>query len=122
MPVDSSKARKLEKREKNGILSMLGRPGAKDGVVEVNLDDPYQLKPLLSAHVHLIDIHSDSDVMSEAPEDTYAGITAEFCTLNFALHKKDPSSGELDKIFWIGLVFFCLLHSLSLIQIHHFYL
>jgi hypothetical protein len=75
---------------------MLGRSGAKDGVVDVNLDDPNQLKPLLSGHVHLIDIQSDMDALSEAPEDTYAGITAEFCTLDFALHKKDPSSGELE--------------------------
>jgi hypothetical protein len=71
------------------------RQQQKGGVIKVNLKDPNQVKPLLDAQVHLVSIDVDRDEMNEAPDDTYAGITAEFCKLDFAIQKKDPSSGKL---------------------------
>ena len=65
-------------------------------MIEVSLEDPEENKPLLSGEYHLIDLQVDNyDELAEADEDSYAGITAEFCMLDFSLHKKDPSSGEL---------------------------
>ena len=67
---------------------------AEDPIVELDLEDAEQNKRLLSAEFLLIDVEVDREAMDEADEDTYAGITAEFCKVDFSIHKKDPSSGE----------------------------
>ena len=89
---------------------MLGGSG-KDRMIEVDLDDFAHLEPLLSAEVHLVDITMDFGTMNRASEKTYAGISAEFCQLDWAIHKKDPSSGELvvneeasDVMLWVSLI------------------
>jgi hypothetical protein len=66
---------------------------SEDLMVEVSLSDPEENVPLLSGRFHLIDLEVDHDELADADDDSYAGITAEFCMLDFALHKKDPSSG-----------------------------
>lgn len=65
------------------------------GMLDVDLDDPAQFEPLLSSAVHLVDIVADFATMVDAPENTYEGVMAEFCHLDFSLHKKDPTSCEL---------------------------
>lgn len=68
---------------------------SEDRMIELDLSDPVANMPLLSGYFHLIDLDVDHEEMEDAEDDSYAGITAEFCKLDFALHKKDPSSGEL---------------------------
>ena len=68
---------------------------SEDRMIELDLEDAKANAPLLSGKFHLIDLHVDHEALAEAEDDSYAGITAEFCKLDFALHKKDPSSGEL---------------------------
>jgi hypothetical protein len=83
------------KRHKRSLLSMMGGGANKRGPIDVNLDDPTQFEPLLSASVHLVDIVSDFNRMADVAENTYAGVVAEFCTVSFDIHKKDPSAGTL---------------------------
>jgi len=64
--------------------------------IEVDLDDKSPSSPLqilLSAKVHLIDIYPDQRKMLHVTDDnTYAGVDAIFCQLDFSQQRKDPSS------------------------------
>eukprot|EP00546_Thalassionema_frauenfeldii_P001166 CAMPEP_0178938638 /NCGR_PEP_ID=MMETSP0786-20121207/26442_1 /TAXON_ID=186022 /ORGANISM="Thalassionema frauenfeldii, Strain CCMP 1798" /LENGTH=476 /DNA_ID=CAMNT_0020617379 /DNA_START=95 /DNA_END=1526 /DNA_ORIENTATION=- len=64
------------------------------GRVKVDVNNHNEaLKVVLSASVHLIDIRSDARAMTDSTDDeTYSGITAEFCALDFKKQRRDPSS------------------------------
>lgn len=85
-------------RSGDGIIDMLHRAhhGGKEDHIHVDLEHPVQeeLDPLLTAYVHLVDINSDPTQMIDAPGNSYAGVTADFCRLKWGLHKEDPSSGK----------------------------
>ncbi|CAB9506936.1 HSPB (Heat shock 27kDa) associated protein 1 [Seminavis robusta] len=47
---------------------------------------------ILAADLNLVDIEVVSRELRQAPSDSYAGIYGIFCKVNWAAHKKDPSS------------------------------
>lgn len=58
-------------------------------------DETHVLDKILSAEIHLVNIQAPepAHVRANHEEETYTGIYGDFCELNFALHKQDPSSG-----------------------------
>ncbi len=85
----------METRKKPKVVAEEEDPSEEeDLMIELSLENPEENKPLLSGKYHLIDLEVDYDELDEAEDGSYAGITAEFCMLDFSLHKKDPSSGE----------------------------
>jgi hypothetical protein len=48
---------------------------------------------ILSAKVHLTDIRIPRGALSSKHKDNYQKVIGVFCPLNWAAHKKDPSSG-----------------------------
>jgi len=65
-------------------------------IIEVDLEDKSPSSPLqilLSAKVHLIDIHTDPRNVPRLTDDnTYAGVDGIFCQLDFSQQREDPSS------------------------------
>lgn len=57
-------------------------------------DESQVLEMILSAEIHLVDLHVDQDEVMRSPPNSYAGVYGSFCQLDFSIHKKDPSSGE----------------------------
>jgi hypothetical protein len=52
------------------------------------------LEMILSADIHLVDLHVDQEEVMRSPSNSYAGVYGSFCQLDFSIHKKDPSSGK----------------------------
>ena len=50
---------------------------------------------VIQGKLNLVELKIDRRELSEAEEDTYEGVYGIFCQLNFDVHKKDPSSGEV---------------------------
>jgi hypothetical protein len=96
--------RKQQKQQPATKKSLLQQKQKKErGIIRVDLNDPDQVQPLLDAKVQLISLDIDRDQMNEVSEDTYQGITAEFCKLDFEIQKKDPSSGEYSNAIFLFL-------------------
>lgn len=60
--------------------------------IEVDLDDQASLDLILSASIHLVAVTADPSEL-KASAQSYSGVYGEFCALNFAVHKEDPSAG-----------------------------
>jgi hypothetical protein len=60
------------------------------------------LEMILSAEIHLVDLHVDQEEVRRSPPNSYAGVYGSFCQLDFSIHKKDPSSGEYTKLYSIS--------------------
>lgn len=51
------------------------------------------LQDILLAKQHLVEVHvQDPQALARAPVGSYAGIVAEFCVIDWAIHKEDPAS------------------------------
>jgi len=72
----------LRQRHKNP------RPVIKDSR---HLSDEEKLELILSARVHLKDISIQSRTALTQEEPNYGGVVGHFCSLNWNLHKEDPS-------------------------------
>jgi hypothetical protein len=57
-------------------------------------DESEVLEMILSAEIHLVDLHVDQGEVVRSPPNSYEGVYGSFCQLDFSIHKKDPSSGE----------------------------
>ena len=51
------------------------------------------LEQILSAQLHLVDLHIEQAEVARSPSDSYEGVYGSFCQVDFSLHKKDPSRG-----------------------------
>ena len=56
-----------------------------------HLSDEEKLELILSARVHLKDISIQSRTALTQEEPNYGGVVGHFCSLNWNLHKEDPS-------------------------------
>jgi hypothetical protein len=61
------------------------------------LSEPQVLELILSAEIHLVDLHVNKEQLLRAPTNSYAGVYGNFCKLDFAPHKQDPSTGMYNK-------------------------
>merc|ERR1711862_580241 len=87
-----------------GWCGRIGRGGRDDDhvggekkIIEVDLNDKSPdspLQKLLSGKVHLIEINPGRG-RSMTDENSYAGIDATFCQIDFAQQKRDPSSAPM---------------------------
>jgi hypothetical protein len=66
-------------------------------------DQAAMLDAVLEAKITLVDLEVVEAELLKAHPNSYAGVYAHFCELNFAIHKKDPSAGRWS--FYYGL--FC---------------
>lgn len=68
------------------------RHGHGPRVINVDLDDEASLDLILSASINLVAVSADPSELQTAKQ-SYSGVYGDFCALNFALHKADPSAG-----------------------------
>jgi hypothetical protein len=57
------------------------------------VDEAEIMERILTARYNLVDLHIVESEVRSAPSHTYAGVYGTFCELDFAQHKRDPSSG-----------------------------
>ena len=70
-----------------------GGGGGRGRMTAVDLDyDKAERDILLSGALNLVEIHSNIEALAEASPSSYDGVLGVFCQVNFATHKKDPSS------------------------------
>jgi hypothetical protein len=74
------------KKEKNLSVLLSQQTNDKHGKAE-------SIDLILSAKVHLTDIMIPRGALSSKHKDNYQKVRGVFCPLNWAAHKKDPSSG-----------------------------
>jgi hypothetical protein len=72
--------------------SIYSRHGHGPQIINVDLDDEASLDLILSASINLVAISADPSEL-QTSKQSYSGVYGDFCALNFALHKADPSAG-----------------------------
>ena len=73
-------------------------------------DEAEMLEQILQAKIHLVDLEVVEDELLQSHPSTYAGVYGHFCQLNFAAHKKDPSSGKCVAVLKIDFFLLILLY------------
>lgn len=76
----------------SSLLLLLYSRGGGPRMIHVDLDDRESLDLILSASINLVAIDTVAGEL-KATGDSYSGVYGEFCSLNFGIHKSDPSSG-----------------------------
>jgi hypothetical protein len=72
-------------------------------MINVDLDDDQEsLDLILSASINLVAISAEPSEL-QASAESYSGVYGDFCALNFAVHKADPSAGTY------SIASFCIL-------------
>ena len=66
-------------------------------------DESQVLEMILSAEIHLVDLHVEQEEVIRSPPNSYAGVYGSFCQLDFSIHKKDPSSGEYQNYYLFSI-------------------
>ena len=66
-------------------------------------DEAQVLEMILSAEIHLVDLHVEQEEVMRSPPNSYAGVYGSFCQLDFSIHKKDPSSGEYQNYYLFSI-------------------
>jgi hypothetical protein len=95
----------MVKKQNNPLYdSRNNKPAWREDIHDQFLDkeESEVLEMILSAEIHLVDLHVDQEEVRRSPPNSYAGVYGSFCQLDFSIHKKDPSSGEYPKLYIIS--------------------